>query len=50
MKKHWYYIEIHECPVCSGGREFRERRYTRKPKDPLKRFRWVPVYDNCLGY
>ena len=35
--KYWYYISYHECQLCGAGEEYRDRRYTPKPKDPAKR-------------
>ena len=48
MKKYWYFITIHECPVCGGGKTYRERRYTDKPTDPFQRYRYEQFYDYCL--
>lgn len=43
MKKHWYFVYVHECPICGMFDEHRERRYTPKPKDWRERFlfRWT---------
>jgi len=40
MRKHWYFITNWECYTCFNGKQSRERRYTRKPQDPLKRYEW----------
>ena len=31
-RPHWYFISVHECPICGRTETFRERRYGRKPK------------------
>jgi hypothetical protein len=35
-KKHWYFITIRKCCLCGKTYEYRERRYTKKPKDRSK--------------
>ena len=30
--RYWYFITIYDCVLCFGGEEYRERRYTPKPK------------------
>lgn len=37
MKRHWYFISVWECVLCGATRIYRERRYGRKPRDPMKR-------------
>jgi len=32
MRQHWYFITREECVLCGRSREYRERRYTRRPK------------------
>ncbi len=32
-RKYWYYIITYECVLCGRYDEYRERRYTEKPKD-----------------
>ena len=39
-KLHWYEFYISECPICGHTEEYRERRYTPKPKDIRKRVHW----------
>lgn len=46
MKKHWYLIESHECPVCGRGRQYRTRVY-KKPK-ASSHWTFVVDYDYCL--
>lgn len=50
VKACWYFLAIHECPLCGSGREYRERRYTPKPEDPTDRFefRWLAC-PNCYS-
>lgn len=50
-RRYWYRIYIGECPVCGRSKEYRERVYGRKPKDPMKRYIRIPdteTYDHCL--
>jgi len=35
--KYWYYITAYECVLCGRYTEYRERKYTPKPKDYWKR-------------
>ena len=46
MKPHWYFITYRECPVCGRCEEYRERRYTKKPKRPEER-RSVEIDAGC---
>lgn len=48
VKKHWYLMHVHECPVCGSYEIFRERMYTRKPKNPEKRHTYFEHYDWCI--
>lgn len=45
--KYWYKITIHECPMCGGVTEYRERQYTDKPEDLKDRYDITDVYDYC---
>jgi hypothetical protein len=36
----WYYIAIHECPVCGAGREYRERRPPPRPANDSERYEY----------
>jgi len=47
VKKYWYFITIHECPVCGRSSESRERRYTKKPKHGKHRYKFT--HDPCFG-
>ena len=50
MKRHWYFITIHECPVCHSRKEYRKRRYGRRPSY-RKRYDYDGnYYDYCLEY
>lgn len=40
-RKYWYFIEFWECPVCGRSSQYRERRYTKKPKSIKKRYNYV---------
>jgi ribosomal protein L37E len=37
----WYFVTIYDCALCGAGEELRERRWTKKPKDPRKRYEYV---------
>lgn len=50
MRKHWYFISIHECPVCGRGKTYLQRRYGRKPKRASNRYEYVQSYDWCNEY
>ena len=36
----WYFIFRSECALCGAPKDYRERRYTRKPKNPAKRYEY----------
>lgn len=49
-RKYWYRIVVGECPVCGRKKGFRERVYGRKPKNILRRYRYLThaeTYDHC---
>lgn len=46
-KGYWYEFFWIECPVCGRSSSYKERRYTKKPKDPEKRHHYEQVYDWC---
>ena len=46
-KPYWYEIYIFECPICGHTTEYRERRYTPKPKAAEKRIHWSE--DTCCA-
>jgi len=53
--EHWYKITIHYCPVCGKSKEYRERRYGKRPKDigyqpNPERFEFVEMYDYCMEW
>lgn len=48
-KGYWYKTFITECPVCGRGSKWRERQFTKKPKNPSKRISYTAVYDHCEG-
>ena len=43
----WYMHFIEECPVCGRGSEWKERRYTPKPKTAALRWEFIERYDYC---
>lgn len=47
-KKYWYKITCVECPVCGSGETYRERQYTKRPKDAMKRHEYKQTYDQCM--
>lgn len=46
-RRYWYWQWCNECPVCGSQDKGKERRYTRKPKDPAKRYEFT--MDGCSG-
>lgn len=46
-KGSWYKIIIHECPICGGGKTYRERRYSNKPDTIWDQYERVIAYDYC---
>jgi hypothetical protein len=46
-RKHWYFISIWYCPICSKTETYRERRYGHKPKKRAKTHEYNEVYDYC---
>lgn len=50
-RKYWYFVEIEECPCCFAHNIYRERRYTRRPRDKRKRMRFKQVWcgQQCQG-
>jgi len=47
MKKYWYKFYINYCPVCGSEDKWKERQYTKKPKDGAKRYEVRERYDWC---
>lgn len=47
-KKYWYKITYCECPVCGHSHTYKERQYSKKPKDPNKRYFYEIEYDYCI--
>lgn len=51
-KKYWYKYFFGECPVCGSDNTYKERMYTKKPKDRRERYvhlRDLDTYDGCMG-
>jgi hypothetical protein len=46
-RKYWYLMVRAECPVCGRDHSYRERRYSPRPKDARKRYKYVVDYDWC---
>lgn len=46
-RAHWYRFNLGECPVCGRDQSYRERVYGRKPKDPKKRYVYLPQTACC---
>lgn len=40
-KKYWYKFYIGECPFCGRDRSFKERKYTKKPKNLKNRIEYL---------
>lgn len=36
-KKYWYYFSWSECVLCGKNQNYKERRYTKKPKNTQER-------------
>lgn len=52
LPTHWYRFHVGECPACGSDQSYRERKYTKKPRDRRKRYAYIPdnvAYDGCLG-
>ena len=48
IKKHWYFITTHACPVCGRENVYRERRYDNRPEKYEDRHSYDPMfYDYC---
>ncbi len=45
--KYWYFITTYYCPMCGSTTEYRERRYTPKPKDWQDRHLEKESWDYC---
>lgn len=46
-KKYWYhYYEVY-CPCCGRETIYKERRYTKKPKEYRTRHEYEERYDYC---
>lgn len=47
MRKHpkgkgsWYFTTIYSCVLCGHEIVYKERQWTKKPKDPRKRYDWI---------
>lgn len=46
-KRYWYRIFVYYCPLCGKEDEYRERQYSRKPKNRDKRITIKEEYDHC---
>jgi len=46
-KKYWYRTLIFYCPLCLREKVYRERVYTKKPKDYEDRIVYKELYDYC---
>jgi len=49
VKKYWYLFAVQFCPVCGRQTHYKERQYSKKPKDINKRYIMREVWDGC-GY
>ena len=48
MKKSIGYLKlVYYCPLCGREDVYRERMFTKKPKDHNKRSEWIDKYDYC---
>ncbi len=46
-RKHWYFITFESCPSCGRVKEYRERRFTPRPKDAVRRYKYLFYWDYC---
>lgn len=46
-KKYWIFKTTYYCPLCGREDVYRERMFTKKPKDHNKRSEWIDKYDYC---
>ena len=47
VPKHWYYISVDYCPLCSKDETIRERRYDERPEKYEDRHEFKESYDYC---
>ena len=47
MNKYWIYRTTYYCPLCGKEKDYRERRYTKKPKHFSHRQELKEKYDYC---
>lgn len=48
MKKYWYKFTYTGCPICGQGKTYKERMYTKKPRQLGLRYSWDETYyDYC---
>jgi len=46
-KKYWYLFNLIECPVCGRLDKFKERMYSKRPKNKVDRYSYQQEYCYC---
>jgi hypothetical protein len=46
-RKHWYRIWYTECPLCGRSKTYRERKYTKRPKNMRNRVTFTQEHCGC---
>jgi hypothetical protein len=46
-RKWWIFTTTYYCPLCGRESSYRERRYTKKPLQFLRRSKIVEAWDYC---
>lgn len=46
-KRYWYFFTHIECPQCGRLEDIKERRYTKKPRNGMKRHKYEQRWDYC---
>jgi len=47
IKTYWYKFWYHYCPLCGRTQTFKERQYSKKPKEGQKRHIFKEIFDWC---
>lgn len=47
IKKYWYLTELWICPICGKEIKYKQRKYTKKPKEVTDLIKVKYVYDYC---
>jgi hypothetical protein len=47
VMKYWYKFFYEECVLCGCNRQWKERQFTKKPKDQKKRYHYRQFMCQC---